>query len=120
MTPKEVLLAAADLIENAPKLAKGVFVADADLLDDEGYFCTGPFQDSDGVSATACYCSEGAIMYAPGNCWGKMCRYRGDRDPATIRLAAYLGLRPSLIPLWNDAPERTKEEVVQAMRAAAA
>ena len=42
-------------------------------------------------------------------------------EPAEVLLMQYLGIRwAGQLPLWNDAPGRTKEEVVAALRAAAA
>jgi hypothetical protein len=44
-------------------------------------------------------------------------------DPYTLHLGAYLeasGIRPDpLVTLWNDAPERTKEEVIKVLLDAA-
>lgn len=42
---------------------------------------------------------------------------RSDRAEAV--LARSLGLGPGAVPTWNDAPGRTPEEVVAALRAAA-
>lgn len=55
-----------------------------------------------------CWCALGAIRKAGG--------YESDYNPAALSLGAYL-FAP--IADWNDAPERTQEEVVAMLRAAA-
>jgi hypothetical protein len=44
---------------------------------------------------------------------------RSDRAEAVLARSLGLGLGPGAVPIWNDAPGRTPEEVVAALRAAA-
>jgi hypothetical protein len=55
------------------------------------------------------YCVDGAIQCAAHGAY--------DRFLARSLLCGYL--RASWLPLWNDAPERTKDQVIAALRAAA-
>ena len=93
----EVLAGAANLIESGG-LAKGNFI--------------------DGL----CYCVRGAICQAAG-----INVHAPDKTGAEAFLAQHLGDAPgngsrhgSFLVRWNDAPERTKDDVVRALREAAA
>lgn len=89
ITTKDVLLAAADLIEERG-LAKG--------------------QDAtDGEGTPAPTCAGLAI--------GETALHRDTFFSVMDHLRAYLGVRS--ITAWNDAPERTQAEVVAALRGAA-
>ena len=99
---KQVLLEAADRIERAPKLAKGSFVVYADDLDEDGRVL--PFEART-FTGDECFCALGAINCGEGGLmlW----------DTAVYKLTQMVG---SAVPEWNDAPERTKEEVVAVLR----
>lgn len=101
MTPSEVLLAAADLIEPEGAWTQRAFA-----------------RDRHGTALTArsygavCWCADGAIIHSAG-------------DEAYLHgpcLAAVYRIIPDtlLINHWNDAPDRTQAEVVAALREAAA
>lgn len=105
MTTKEVLLRAADLIEQND-LCKGVM---AQMPDG---------QTSGYLSARAtCFCVVGALSrtcYALEYTWLDVGRF------AVSAIKGYLGLPDDyLLSQWNDEPERTKEDVVAALRGAA-
>ncbi len=90
MTPKEVLIAARKLIESPKQWLKG---ADSGLRNE-----------------IWCYCASGALMTAvdeniPPVDW--------DAAENALSLAA-TGDPDGNIPIWNDAPERTHEEVLAA------
>lgn len=103
MTPREVLIAAKALIDTPEKWGKDGFV-----------------QLRNG---TTCYCVEGAVMAAMG-CPAVL----SDERPATVLsranmeferevlrfIANSVGTQIRLIPDWNDAPERTHAEVMDA------
>lgn len=109
MQVKELLLKAADHI-NEVGLHKGNFFEDYDRMN------TGPC------------CTRGAFEVAAGyrqaEDYGVIQAALQRIDGARRALAAHLGLelneRDEPVAAWNDAPERTKEEVVAALRACAA
>jgi len=104
MTPQETLIKAAELIE-------------------EHGWDRHTYYDPD----TDCYCVDGAIMAVTGHepmidgyRLSKTTQDLYDRDAAEQLLMEHLGI--STIPAlfrWNDDPDRTKEEVVSALKAAA-
>jgi hypothetical protein len=114
----DILERAADLIERAPKLLKGLFFSYDGWIDENGHEDI-QFEMTDEQRGAQCYCTMGAVK--------KLTVL--DRVPA-VALATYLGLpyvsyrgtysnAASAVYAWNDRPERTKEEVVQALRGAA-
>lgn len=126
MTPAEVLTRAADLIEAAPKLAKGVYNAYAIELDEHGRESGVhvPWDEYDNAGPL-CYCAIGAMARAVGKP-AVMAHLDPDYLSAATSLARTLGapngtmdIIEGAIFLWNDAPGRTKDEVVQALRTAA-
>ncbi len=116
------ILEAADLIEQAPKLAKGAYVNSACYLDDEGYFLPSA-SSTTGSDFRSCYCVVGAFMHVIGF----------NRSISTVdTMIGIVGRHLSLTPIplvwkpyeqalteWNDRRNQTKEEVVQVLRAAA-
>lgn len=99
MTPREVLLKAAALVERG--WCQGHYA-----LDDHG----NPALVEDDAS---CFCAEGAIIAA-----GRT--DSGSDFMETVRvLGRAIGVHESKIIAWNDAPGRTQAEVVAALRAAA-
>lgn len=101
MTPSEILLKAADLIEQ-----KG--------WTQGAYARSGEFEVSSLHREATCYCTIGAIICATGE--ARMLG-RGVVDGTKARLFAMIGDHD--IVSWNDTPGRTKEEVVEALRRAA-
>jgi hypothetical protein len=105
----------------APRTVHKVLLEAADLIEQRGW-TQGTFQGSDGR-----LCAHGAIHMAVFD----KPDYFGEHDAPLVlavwcRLRNYLlakGVEPDLVRRgcmsWNDAPGRTKEEVVQAMRDAA-
>lgn len=107
MTPQEILTAAADLIEE-----KGAITQDGDYYDPD----------------TGCYCALGAIAKVTGfdfNHGQWSVNYHiiadGDRTEAAQTLAESLGFTSCHeIPAWNDHEVTGWQDVVTAMRGAAA
>lgn len=90
----------ADILEKAADLcAKG-------WVRDRAYRGSGP-------KDATCFCAWAAIMLGPQNA-----RHSFDSKQVAFDLASEL-VGDNLIS-WNDAPERTQAEVVQALREAAA
>lgn len=85
----------------------------ADRLDYEGH-CKGRYRGLHGG-----YCTAGAIAAATG-----LVAHTSvlAKHPAISAVATALGAKsdPKQIAIWNDAPERTKDEVVAMLRAVAA
>lgn len=99
MTPREVLLKAAELVERG--WCQGHYA-----LDDHGNPAL--------VEDDACYfCAEGAIIAAMRNDHGR------DFMETVRALGRAIGVHNSKIIPWNDAPGRTQAEVVAALKAAA-
>lgn len=101
MTRREVLTAAADLIESKGFTKKT--------------FARGPRRKVvDYASSEAtCFCASGAIMRV----------YQSHNlalSPAEILLMEHLPMEFESIPAWNDAPGRTAAEVIQKLREVAA
>jgi hypothetical protein len=114
----ELLVMAADMIDRAPLLAKGTYEASRSQLDENGRLLRGTRR----VHTPTCYCAIGAIEKAAELTESP----HTVRARAVIRLAeAIEGAAPSgwfaaaVIQGWNDAPVRTKDEVVAMLRAAA-
>lgn len=113
-TVETVLLRAAELVENAPLLAKGLFDAHHSDLDPatgrrRSFFTAG--SDSD------CFCTSGAIIWAAFDITGGhpfVYASAGNANDAVRQELGQLNIFD-----WNDAPERTKQEVVDVLRAAA-
>lgn len=118
MTAQEVLTKAADLIEQAPKLARGAFEAPAWRLGTVGYVTVSDLPDD--ADFSRCYCAVGAIRQAAIEAYG-------DGYWATFALARVITGEPASgissaeksVYAWNDDPDRTKAEVVAALRKAA-
>jgi hypothetical protein len=101
----ELLWRAADLMESKPHLAKGAL-----------------------VDAMGNVCLRGAVLCAAhGHYWhlrdwwhDSLLREADNRVAKYLKLPGRLGMRshPNTAD-WNNSPERTKEEVVAALRAAA-
>lgn len=95
--------------EGQPTSVAAVLHAAADLLEKPGAWTQGDYCRNGGM------CVAGALNVASG--------FRSDNGTATDAgraFAAALGLsRPEGIAPWNDAPGRTQEEVVAALREAA-
>lgn len=95
MTPQEVLLKAADLIEN------------------NGWTQNFMARNVEGLSVNqlsieaSCFCILGAMLNISGN----------HADDAAKILRDHLNIPH--IAMWNDNPSRTKEEVINALREAA-
>lgn len=118
MTPQEVLSAAADHMEEVG-LYKGDFY-DSDDMDDM-YACCPLLTEVVEEARNKSCCALGAIYAVVPT---RFTRARVDIEPlvdrATGLLVGHLGVHSvNAIPDWNDAPERTQEEVVAALRAAA-
>lgn len=98
MKPEEALMKAADLIE-----LKG-WCQDYCAVDDQGEPVTSRSLEA------ARFCAFGAI-----------CKVSGSDEVVASRATDILTehLLGAIVPKWNDCPERTKAEVVQALRAAA-
>ena len=104
-SPAEVLEAAADRIER-DGWYRGDFFADP-----PPYFNVDDIARILIATPKPC-CVSGALIAEVGHY---------DTDTAERLLMQHLGLRwIDELPRWNDAPGRTKEEVVAALRAAAA
>ena len=105
-------------MSTAPRTPSAVLLAAADLIERTGWTQGSPAADEQGYpvrshSAAACrFCVAEAIRRAcPG--------YPNDNlDIAAMNLLER-HLSTLDIPAWNDAPGRTKEEVVAALREAA-
>lgn len=97
----EILAAAADLIEPEGRWIKGDFARNA-----SGWAGWGDDED------VVCYCARGAIQAALAD-HGSAIEYA---PLGYLKRAA----GHSVIPTWNDAPERTQAEVVAKLREAAA
>lgn len=100
MTPREVLLKAAELVERGWCQGTGAKNGAGREVSTTG-------------RAAVCWCAEGALGRAAHGC--------EDHDFYAAKNALLRAL-PSLvlsIPEWNDAPGRTQAEVVAALRAAA-
>lgn len=103
-TPEELLLTAADII------ARDGW--------HQGHYCA-----PDGDPTSSAVCAIGALSRAgTGNAiptsemaW----RTSAARSAAQRRLAKVAGVTPWDIPDWNDAPERSAEDVILAMKQAA-
>ncbi len=101
MTPRDVLLAAADLLE-----PEGRWCQETGARDAAGNaVCT---YDPGAV----CWCMAGAISMA-GDSYD-------SRHGAYDLVEKWLPFEYRSAPAWNDAPWRTQAEVVAALRAAAA
>lgn len=103
MTPQEILLAAADLIEHTG------WTQGQNARDINGRKC------APGSLRAICFCLEGSqVRIAP--------RSRRQREDARIMVHRELEQRGFARAswFWNDQTGRTKEEVVELMRAAAA
>lgn len=126
MTPEEILTKAADLIDAAPKLAKGVFTAYAIELDEQGHE-SGLNIEWDEVenAGPPCFCTIGAIHRALNTSPIGNAR-RAEIGAVLSALQKAIGLGDltleeveGQIYFWNDNPDRTKDDVVQTLRAAA-
>lgn len=105
MTPREVLLKAAELVERGWCQGHGATDKSGNTVD----------RDADDA---ACFCALGAISRATQ---GTKQSVRNDlfwdaraRLGDVVDQAGFMGVAP-----WNDAPGRTQAEVVQALRQAA-
>jgi hypothetical protein len=88
----------------------------ADIIEERGH-CKGVVENEQGN-----VCLYGALCFAFAGT-AKMFYAAGAHD-ATVRVGEYLGLNGpfgagSAAVRWNNAPERTKEDVVNALRGAA-
>lgn len=127
MTPEEILNQAADLIEAAPKLAKGVYHAYDIELDESGRESGLHVRwDEADNAGTECYCTTGALARIVG--WTAVSAHRNRDYARAVHSLGELLAAPgdagtmeaeNVIFQWNDDPERTKDEVVQTLRAAA-
>lgn len=88
-----------------PKSVADVLEAAADLIEPDGAWTQGEYVGINGN----CWCALGAIKRV-GN-------YVGDINPASMQLLLVISGR--FVHEWNDAPERTQREVVEALRSAA-
>lgn len=100
MLVSEILDKAADLIE-----PEGAWTQDA-------WFLTKTGKETQSKAHAACMCAEGAIAVA-----AKVKAVHVWKTPAYEALAAIIGNGD--IAEWNDAHERTQQEVVTALREAA-
>lgn len=105
MTPREVLLKAAVLVERG--WCRGEMARDA-----RGNKVS-PISD-----AAVCWCALGAAKSAAD---GRIHPYTHARDALHAHLFSQpdSGDGPDPVTVWNDAPDRTQAEVVAALRAAA-
>ena len=83
--------------------ASKVLLRAADLIEDRGW-CQRALEDDMGR-----YCAIGAILQVPGT--------TDERSVAATRLMKSICERD--VAVWNNAPGRTKEEVVAKLRAVA-
>lgn len=125
MTPDEILTKAADLVEAAPKLAKGVFSAYDLELNEQGHESGLHIRWDDAERNRECFCTIGAIHRALNTSPIGNAR-RAEIGAVLSALQKAIGLGDltlaeveGQIYFWNDNPERTKDDVVQALRAAA-
>lgn len=110
METKQLLECAADHLDRVG-LHKGAYLAREAYVD---------YVTADAASLPCC--ALGAIrvcagLYTTDDAYWDADRNR-DAERAAFALSRFLGHQ--FIPRWNDAPERTKEEVVAALRGAAA
>ena len=103
MTPREVLLKAAALVERG--WCQGAFAVTSNGVH------TNPI-DPDAT----CFCPLGAIRRA---CAPLFPQSYNDRTVHAVGTMLHTFIRASSIPAWNDAPGRTQAEVVAALKAAA-
>jgi hypothetical protein len=102
MTPQAILLKAAELLESSPT----AWTQNGLARTDEG-------AETSPRNLNACsWCAMGAIAKVQ-NLPDALEEY----NPAAKLLA--LHLTPTSIATWNDAPERTRDDVTQALRSAA-
>lgn len=91
----------------------------ADLIEPEGRWVQGDLKVYD-EAGMPCWCAIGALFAAAPNLTPV------TMEPIRKRVEAVLGLSPAgngdiyPLALWNDAPDRTQAEVVDALRKAAA
>jgi hypothetical protein len=112
-TIAQILNDAADILASSPQVwGKGSYALDTD---------GNPtiFSDQDAV----CFCAAGAIARASNSANLKSSIYI-PHIPAVQAFAEYINPnnstgRVGIIADWNDAPERTREEVIAELRAAA-
>jgi hypothetical protein len=124
-----ILRRAAQLVEDAPKLAKGAFAVSAWQLDAEGLpHHEGPsavMGGDPGEIFRTCYCTSGAIRAINtfnGTAPRALADYLGLEYAKEVfgeQVVVYESAVQAAIFRWNDAPERTKAEVVTALRGAA-
>lgn len=126
MTPAEILTKAADLVEAAPKLAKGVYSAYDIELDEQGHESGLHVRWDETEKNRECFCTVGAIHRALCTSWAGGLSLQSEKDDALRALHRVLGFGDLTLSeiegqvyRWNDERERTKDEVVQALRAAA-
>lgn len=83
----------------------------ADYMEKHGH-CKGSYRRTRHPESMPTVCAFGAILMATDD---------GDtRSQAAQRLAAFVGATEDHgVPDWNDAPERTADEVIAALRGAA-
>jgi hypothetical protein len=101
MTPREVLIKAADLLDSAPTAWTQKRIA----RDNKGW------PEPPNHPRACSWCAMGAIAKVQN-----LPRAPQLYDSASKLLAHHLKID---IVDWNDAPERTREDVVQALRSAA-
>lgn len=83
----------------------------ADYIEAHGLH-KGSYREMGALERMPRVCAIGAIVMATDD--------GGARSSAGIRLAEFIGLsKDHGIPDWNDAPERTADEVIAALRGAA-
>lgn len=100
---KDILLAAADLLEKPGGWTKGACARDSDRN-------SVPIESRD----TVCFCTLGALSHLTLGGAGDAADDLFARTAE--RLRSYLGRE---ITRWNDAPTRTQTEVVRTLRGAA-
>lgn len=97
MTPREVLLKAAEMVERGWCQGMGARNAAGREVRPTS-------------RAAVCWCAHGAILRSAKDGVGWLCMEH---------LARAIGIAPCDVTGWNDAPKRTQAEVVSALKAAA-
>ena len=100
MSPQEILLAAADVIQQ------------------RGLYKGGWYFDPSRYQSEARVCTIGAISVAKEGLPQADVRYRRKRDPIIKRIMRVLGPNTSILD-WNDEDGRTQDEVIQMLHDAA-
>jgi hypothetical protein len=69
--------------------------------------------------AATSFCAQGALQRAADDLYGRAWWIENGWGCCEFALEAVISDRPVAVPLWNDQPERTADDVITAMHRAA-